>query len=95
MAEYYVSDNSVPADYSRVWSAAKEAEARKQVQSLKDYFTELARREGVESRLRHVAPMLGFAPPMLQVFMDDATAQQLEKASNGRLSVSKLNYHSL
>lgn len=93
MNEYYVRDLSVPADTGKTWNAEKEAASKKQVQSFKEYFCQLARNEGAESRVRIGSDFTGFAPPVLQVFTDETTARKLEKASAGRLKISKLELH--
>ena len=93
MDEYYVFDQSVPSDNSDddgTWNAQKESESRQQGKSLRDYFTMLAKSVGVDGQVGVGGSFIGFAPPVLQIFTDAATAKKLEVASKGRLFISKL-----
>lgn len=93
MLEFIVHDLSVPADKSETWNTAKETESKQQAKTLRNYFTQLAKREGVEDQVVVGGSMIGFAPPILQIFTDAATAQKIEKASNGRLRISGIILH--
>lgn len=94
MTEYFVFDKSVPEDRSNTWNDEKEAQSREDGKRLRDYFTALAKAEGLEKSVQIGLNGIGFAPPLIQVFTNEATAEKLEKASNGRLFFSKLQLNS-
>ena len=94
MTEYFVFDKSVPEDTSETWNEEKEAQSRADGKRLSDYFTTLAKAEGLEKSVQIGWTGIGFAPPCIQVITNQATAEKLEKASKGRLFFSKLQLNS-
>lgn len=93
MTEFFAFDNSIPPDTDRHWNKDKETRSREQGDLFRDYFTSLARDNGLERQVMIGGSFIGFAPPRLQVITDEETAQKLEKVSKGRVFMSKPKLH--
>jgi hypothetical protein len=93
MQEYFAFDTSIPRDTSGVWNEEKKAASLARNNSFRDYFNKLATDNSVADKVVLGHPMVGFAPPMLQVFTDASTAATLAKSSGGRVFMSKPELH--
>lgn len=95
MSEYYAYDLSVPArGLEGGWNEERERISRQEGQALMEYFTALAKKEGVENELIVCPPGIGVSPPRLILLSDnEAAIRKVEAASNGRLSISKFEPH--
>lgn len=95
MQEFYFFDMSldhIPRGTPFDTAAEKKSRANESV--LRDHFNSVVKNSKLEDRVMvSPAPIIGYGPAMLQVYTDDATAQKIERASNGRLKSSKVELH--
>lgn len=94
MAEYFVIDRTTLRAHGEERKPSTAADAKRQEETLRGYFTQLAKKEKLEDKVivKAATTTIGTAAPMLRVTTDEETAQKLQTASQGRLSLAKVGY---
>lgn len=97
MEEFYFIDTSLAPILmdDNPWDAPTESLSRRNEKTLRDYFNAAVRAEKLEDKVKvSASAIIGYGQAMLHVYTDDATAQKIADASNGRLTFCKAEYHS-